>query len=135
MKYRLKNKKLEQNLNKSFKNFKENLQDCCKNQMKDETPYICIASKDDPNIHSILFNKEAIEAYEEYNPTAWNNFPQVTPPEDVWMRLEVIRYEMSEQHTHRMVVKFNKGKWKFSHEGLLYLEDRDIVRFRPWNYD
>lgn len=35
-----------------------------------------------------FFNANEVEAIPEYNPHGWNAYPLVTPPENVWMRVE-----------------------------------------------
>ena len=40
------------------------------------------------NRFSMLLYEHEIEVFEEYNPNDWNNFPEVTPPDGVLMRVE-----------------------------------------------
>lgn len=40
------------------------------------------------NRFSMLLYEHEIEAIPEYNPNDWNNFPEVTPPDGVLMRVE-----------------------------------------------
>ena len=35
--------------------------------------------------HTFFILKSDIEEYEKVNPKTWNKFPEVEPPEDVWM--------------------------------------------------
>lgn len=63
-----------------------------------------------------------IEEIPEYNPHAWNKFPDVVPPKDVWMRIE------------------NKDGWggkaiwtgAFWHSSTRILLTGKEYRFRPW---
>ena len=40
------------------------------------------------NRFSMLLYENEIEVFEEYNPNDWNNFPEVTPPDGVLIRVE-----------------------------------------------
>lgn len=62
-----------------------------------------------------------------YDPTAWNSWPEVDPPEDVWLRVDVPNGGF-------------KAKAKHSGSGdvAFYTPDReeitdDVIRFRPWD--
>ena len=81
--------------------------------------------------------EEIKEESSEYNPHAWNNYPEVTPPEGVLMRCET--YHLGVWNYYGGV--FWKGGWRDEHsldrnydEG--YIGEpwgRDVYRFRPWN--
>lgn len=66
----------------------------------------------------------------EYNPKAWNEYPKVTPPFDIDMRVELndgLRY-CARYH------KFSDGCFWVGTNGTCfpkYLNDK-VVRFRPW---
>ena len=80
---------------------------------------------------SVYLRPEAIEP--EYDPHAWNEYPDVTPPFDKDMRVELddgLRY-CARYH------KFSDGCFWVSTNGTCfpnYLNDK-VVRFRPWSED
>lgn len=81
---------------------------------------------------AVFFNANEVEAVPEYNPHSWNVWPDVEPPENVWMRLEVFRSNSREQHTYRYYAKFLKNEWKNGEGGKVDIIEDDDVRFRPW---
>lgn len=80
----------------------------------------------------IDFLTSDVEIVHEYNPQEWNRYPDVEPPEGVWMRLEVFRSNSHEQHTYRYYAKFLKSEWKNGEGGRIPIDELDDVRFRPW---
>lgn len=80
---------------------------------------------------SVLILKDEFEALPEYNPNDWNVFPDVTPPEGVWMRTEH-RDETDPPGIIRKVgAVFQDGAWRNS-TGEAYPSYISIKRFRPW---
>ena len=77
----------------------------------------------------VVFSEDDIEHIPEYNPHAWNDFPLVTPPEEVLMRVECTYGK----ETFRHCAIFKKGVWWHEKDG-----DCDgnrfisVKRFRPW---
>lgn len=78
-----------------------------------------------------FFNNDAIEEVPEYNPNGWNEFPAVTPPEGVWMRLEICP---DSPEAGRVCAKFKNGKW-FLDDGTVENFGDYPARFRPWSED
>lgn len=86
---------------------------------------------------SIRLNKNEIKIEDEkgYDPTQWNDYPDVTPPEGKLMRLEVFSSDSLGQRTHHHAAKFKNGEWvKDCTENTVFIGDFDNVRFRPWGY-
>lgn len=80
---------------------------------------------------SVNLTKQDIEQFLEYNPNDWNVFPDVTPPEGVWMRTEH-RDETDPPGIIRKVgAVFQDGTWRNS-TGEAYPSYISIKRFRPW---
>lgn len=79
----------------------------------------------------LVFDECDLEDIPEYNPKAWNEYPKVTPPENVWMRLEIFRAEIRSQGTYRDAAIFLAGKWR-NGEGVIEIREDDEVRFRLW---
>lgn len=69
-----------------------------------------------------------IEYKTTYNPHAWNNYPEVTPPEGVWMRLEICQ---GSEDSGRMGAKYVNGKWLLD-DGAIANFGNYPARFRPW---
>lgn len=75
----------------------------------------------------IRFQDKDWEPVKEYDPNNWNNFPEVTPPKDIWMRVEGLKEDFG-----------CKARWDGEHwrSGLhQYSSDSivtDVVCFRPW---
>ena len=83
------------------------------------------------NRFSMLLYEHEIEVFEEYDPNDWNAYPDVTPPEGVWMRTEH-RDETDPPGIIRKVgAVFQDGTWRNS-TGEAYPSYISIKRFRPW---
>ena len=80
--------------------------------------------------YSVTINPEDVETFAEYDPHAWNNYPEVTPPEGVWMRIEMLSQDGGIKT--RDVAFYKAGRWcKFP------LDNGEVIlgrlRFRPWD--
>lgn len=77
----------------------------------------------------LYFFLSDLEEVPEYNPNDWNEFPAVTPPEGVVMRV----ISICGQSAYRECAIFDEGAWKNERDGkptdLLLGE---VKRFRPW---
>lgn len=83
--------------------------------------------------NDLSFRTDELEDIPEYNPNAWNEYPKVTPPEGVLMRVEA---RTLDDYGERLIVKFYgatyvDGAWRSSVE-IEYPETLQIFRFRPW---
>lgn len=77
-----------------------------------------------------LFKDEVYEIA-EYDPNKWNKYPEVTPPEGVWMRVE----QFSNNKVRRTAGIFRDGKWYGKRDiGDQYFDDKldNVVLYRPW---
>lgn len=86
------------------------------------------------NRFSMLLYEHEIEVFEEYDPNDWNNFPEVTPPEGVLMRVEQVQFKTHEEAkgiTIRKCAIFRKGEWVDDVVGYP-LASIENCRFRPW---
>lgn len=126
--YRLRDRKLQQKLDElSNGAFSEMLKTMGK----------FLAQKQATNVQlgesrfTVTLFKEDLEIAPEYNPNDWNVFPDVTPPEGVWMRTEH-RDETDPPGIIRKVgAVFQDGAWRNS-TGEAYPSYISIKRFRPW---
>ena len=78
----------------------------------------------------LQFSIEEIENNPEYNPKDWNDYPKVTPPEGVPMRVEI---DTLTDEVRRDCAIFKKGRW-FSEFGgrANYKIAGPVRRYRPW---
>ena len=61
----------------------------------------------------------------EYDPSNWNNYPEVTPPAGIWMRTE----RRSAEGVVRGCLIFSSKDGGFWHDGS---DVHQCDRFRPW---
>lgn len=95
-KYHLKDKKKEELLSRLCKNqnaFLEALQPEAERIFKRERDIVFVNFGDLPDVdeYTVRVTRDDIIKIDEYNPKIWNNFLNVVPPENVPLRLEVIR--------------------------------------------
>lgn len=77
---------------------------------------------------SVFLRPEAIEP--EYDPHGWNEYPAVTPPEGVLMRVEFTLGGV----LYRNCSVFEKGAWRITQNGNASYDITldGVTRFRPW---
>lgn len=83
---------------------------------------------------TLCFAPDEIEEVAEYDPHAWNKYPEVEPPKDVWMRCENVygsEPERLERFAARYTSQYEDGEWvdAWFSNGLR----RDVTSFRPWD--
>ena len=75
---------------------------------------------------------DELEDVPEYNPKAWNEYPAVTPPDNVLMRLEFTETESTgKPKRHYVAATFNGITWGVR-DCSLAGEEMIKCRFRPW---
>lgn len=77
----------------------------------------------------LTISKTEIEDTERYNPNRWNEYPKVTPPEGVWMRVET---RDACGGVVRGVFMYANGAWRRS----AFTDPQNEIkaaRFRPWD--
>ena len=72
-----------------------------------------------------------IEEIPEYNPKAWNKYPEVTPPENIFMRVEIQSPTDKPGLLRKVGAIYKNGKWCNSTDDEYPLHYK-ILRFRPW---
>ena len=79
---------------------------------------------------SVLILKDEFEALPEYNPNYWNTFLDVTPPEDVLMRIETEGGRKFCGYYHSFA---EGGCWCYE-DGTICPEaiSKPVERYRPW---
>ena len=140
MKYRLKDRELQKKLDRLFghQRFSEELNAECMITGSRGNITMCLSfdpavdiARDRCSYVSFYFMREDIERFVEYNPKTWNNFPDVEPPEDVWMRCVMTDIH----HNNRIVrvgAKFSAGAWR-DHEGVAFEPRFRVDKFKPWD--
>lgn len=87
----------------------------------------------------LYLRDEAFEEVVQYDPTKWNEWPRVTPPNEVRMRVEVLT-KIEDEGTpdqrggkvrYRGCASFFQGFWLFGKDKCS-LNSGETVRFRPW---
>lgn len=102
--------------------FEDALQEECEKQYRDNSFFITI------NVGRLLIPKNEISIDSQYDPTSWNEFPEITPPEHVAMRVET-------KNGHGEQAYFIDGHWCLfdaptAEDGSILASI--VVRFRPW---
>ena len=131
MKYRLKDRELQWKLDEiSDGDFSARLHK--------ERELIKDSFQKEPRLHVLWFGEgsqfsaalyaDMLEEVQEYDPHAWNSFPEVEPPEGVWMRVEWREGVVK----HLAVARYEA--WGGGKE-FLWVSDKRIIRevdrFRP----
>lgn len=131
MKYRLKDRELQRKLDEiSDGDFSARLHK--------ERELIKDSFQKEPRLHVLWFGEgsqfsaalyaDMLEEVQEYDPHAWNSFPEVEPPEGVWMRVEWREGVVK----HLAVARYEA--WGGGKE-FLWVSDKRIIRevdrFRP----
>lgn len=84
---------------------------------------------------SICLLKDDLKIVKDYNPNDWNNYPDVTPPEGVWMCVEAERVSTGE--IIRSCALFRDGRWRLTEQGTAvdlveFAGTKKVKRYRPW---
>ena len=128
MTWHLKDKRIEDFLNeRSKKAFTEMLNTALKNRSFREVQF------NEPLTFNVQFSidLDEIEDLSEYNPKAWNEYPKVTPPMGVMMRIEFEDgmgfkgfFQINDEGGVDCYSFTGKQRWKAK---------TNPVRFRPWD--
>ena len=129
MRYRLKNRALQAHLDRATKGaFSELLEDC--EGVEIEVNGIRLEIETDP--------------IKEFDPTKWNEWPEVQPPQDVPLRIEVREPDLGPGTLNPQFGKirrrdcacFDGFDWLYwTKDGFgsrIKIEEGEVVRFRPW---
>lgn len=132
MKYRLKDQELQKTLDeitdgdfsRQLEEHQERILFGLKYQ-EEATLWFC---KTGGPLLSIEFDRNMLEPFLEYNPRAWNIYPDVEPPEGVWMRVQDTNH-----HGFRAIFRSVDG-WLDDLGFRCGGEDgSEIEFFRPWD--
>lgn len=128
MTWHLKDQLLQERLD-SFSNgkFSKELEECA-DDIHSECIVIELDKYGDVEL-SVFVRPPALEKIPEYNPKDWNEYPKVTPSENIPMRVET----ESGGYIYRECAIFNEGVWKCERDGNADEElYGHVKRFRPW---
>lgn len=135
-KYRLKNAELQRHLDAiSGGEFTANLTTGDFEFDKDDMAVVTFGSSmHDTKIiagkFSVILHKNETYVLAEYNPNDWNDFPDVTPPENVLMRVETTTGSKFCGYYHTFA---EGGCWCYQ-DGTVCSEatSKSVERYRPW---
>ena len=86
--------------------------------------------KSEGPFHALMITSDMLEEVREYDPHKWNDFPEVEPPEDVWMRVERCVDGRTYHFAARYVPVGDSEDYEWLSEANLSI---DVDRFRPWD--
>lgn len=125
MKYRLRDQELQKKLDEisggSFTEFLESIKKPC---------YLVFQTRNGGPAMSIMLTSQDIEPLSEYIPNDWNNYPEVTPPEEVLMRVETTTGSKFCGYYHTFA---EGGCWCYE-DGTVCPEalSKSVKRYRLW---
>lgn len=131
IRYELKDKERQAALEKALPGFKETLRyPETMGQMLEFSHWGSSADWEDDD-WSLTINRNQLNEVVAYDPCAWNNYPEVTPPEGVLMRIEG-QYAKRPELEYYGALVYLEGAWHFADTSEI--ADNVIVeRFRPWD--
>lgn len=133
MTWHLKDRELERKLIAIDSGFLEKLNEACEkldnNKDGDFPEHKRFAITLGNNNIDVIFNGSHVKKRSDYDPKIWNEYPEVTPPEGILMRVETA----FDSATYRECAIFDKGAWKKDRDGKpTHLLLSEVKRFRPW---
>ena len=137
MTWHLKDRELEEKLIAIDSNFCVRLHNTCECEFRDEKDekqkvYVLFSS-DNCLLGRLYFKRKVLEDVPEYDPNKWNEYPAVTPPEGIPMRVEI---DTLADEVRRDCAIYKNGRW-FSEFGgkANYKIAGPVRRYRPWSED
>lgn len=133
IRYALKNRERQAAWEKAFPGFGDALQAACDEQFDDKFSYVRVRLICARILYCdgmLNIKKKAIRTKEGYDPNAWNNYPEVTPPEGVPLRCEGLHVDTG--YKFRAALQFAHGEFRFEC-GFRMLPNTRVERFRPWD--
>ncbi len=138
--YELKDKERQAALEKVFPGFGRLLDEACAVCPNDTIVNVSrrgVAGQDLPYFYELSFVRSTIEEVVAYDPKGWNDYPKVTPPKGVPMRVEYTVPLMTVFRRGGIAV-FEDGHWYECtpcgrHKISQFKNGRRVVRFRPWD--
>lgn len=136
MKYELKNKLLQEQLNSLsdgdfIKRLNEQTLDGC-------SPDLAFSVKFGKPVgnycyrFSIAFQVDEILIHKEYDASKWNSYPKVVPPEKVPLRIEIRRASDNHQTVQRLCAQYVGSSWYTDDVRPIFINQGDDVQFTSW---
>lgn len=129
MRFRLKDRELQKKL--------DEISNGGLSRMLGRLPYYTIQSSEPDFLHfsknphlMLEVTSDMLESLREYNPNGWNSFPEVEPPEGVWMRVERCVDGRTYHFAARYVPVGDSEDYEWLSEANLSI---DVDRFRQWD--
>lgn len=138
MKYRLKDRELEAKLNSLSKEypFSNELQNAIKNHNKGDVIDVNfgLGVLSDEEVFPtakfmVRLYENEIESYEEYDPNKWNKYPDITPPENIPMRLEYLSFGQIKKEC----CIYRHSKWLISNTLEALPNGAKNIRYKAWD--
>ncbi len=132
--YTLKDTKIRVGLETAFPNFDKDLQAACEDEFGDGFDYVSVTLCDSEGVFrdcNVNIDKGAICVKDVYSPYEWNNYPAVTPPQNLMMRIEGLYIKRPELKYYGALV-YLKGAWHFADTSEV-ADNVTVERFRPWD--
>lgn len=131
MRFRLKDRELQKKL--------DEISNGGLSRMLGRLPYYTTQSSEPDFLHfsknphlMLEVTSDMLESLREYNPHGWNAFPEVEPPEGVWMRVERCVDGRTYHFAARYVPVGDSEDYEWLSEANLSI---DVDRFRPWDQE
>ena len=132
--FELKDKKRQAAFEKVFPGFGRLLDEACAVCPADTIVHISnygVAGQDFPHFYELSFPRSVIEEVETYDPNKWNDYPEVTPPEEVPLYVEASWFC---ETVLRGKLVFKHGEWFFP-SGEPFISGASVTRFRARKED
>ena len=136
--YRLKDSELQKQLDEiSGGDFSEKLQEKAKNLTRLNFIQVVFSREKGKNTrwYEAWFRSEEIEELKEYDPRAWNDYPDVKPPKDGIYRVEVFYEKTDLSPDIQAAGHWDGSRWRVDDPrggGGFPLYEGKRLRFRPW---
>lgn len=131
MKYRIRNIKQHEALERLIPNFSEELEKAVDRWARtitfdNEQRLIVVPDLRDPIVpFRVFIDSNQVILNNEFNPNSWNFFPDVTPPEGVLMMLRM-EDDLAE------VGFFKDGAWHYANGIPMTNKAIGVKKFKPW---
>ena len=137
MKFRLKDRELQRRLDEiSNGDFSKKLNSSRRQLLEGMFEVFFIDPSEPCRTFHVCMADEDLEAVPVFDPEAWNDFPDVTPPEGLRCAIE-FQWKAGRDHgkVQRTCWTWKKGAWRWSDGrpvGGPVDDDKKNIRFRPW---
>lgn len=113
--------------------FRYKLRQVCENHYQDDSEFVVL------EVGRLRIPKSEISVDAQYDPRSWNEYPQVTPPDGIAMRVELLETRWAGENKIGILGYFFNGDWyckavPFNGETLYQNKICEkVLRFKPWD--